>query len=1826
MGLHLRGFTIAAIAALLMVALLAVDVTAEDATSEGLSVEVLAYEPSSGRVVFYGHSSEDFVTAQLTGEGYASPVTAALASDGFFSDSMYVGQLDAGTYTLSVRSGGMAVEKTMDLSDVQVQLSRVAYDPTGHTVSFIGSSNLGIVNVLVMCSGFVSPVTAVISDQGVFSGSLDAGQLEEGSYYCVAGNGSSVSVLAFEVKLDLYIEDLTFNTSEGTVSITVYSLNGDPTIRLTTPSGSSYEASPSEDGNHKYSASISIGQINDGAYTVVLSQGDQIETRSYSYPEGPVQLGDDYVVDDTGRVLIRYIGSSDTFRVPNGIDSIESGAFDNCSIKEFVLDRDLSWDTTVDETFLLENCGIEKVTILDGVTSIPDFLFGKTNITTVMIPSSVESIGQKSFYKCDLESVSFDDGTRIQEIGDYAFSYNHSLKTVTFGGSASGFTCDIGVGSFFNCRGLSEVVLDPQFGLKSIGNLAFAKVITLSDMNQYPARSDLCAVAFNKQNGIQIPAGVEEIGFLAFSTVDYRHLVDFSMTNPTEPGANTYSQQRADERNNYVHYPRPLSSEGWTIGFDSGSSLGSIGDAAFAGYSDVTSLDLSNCDLLQTIGRYAFIYTVDSSSTLVLPGKIQQIGAIAFYSDEAASADKTAVLPASLRTTESNFYGIYASVSFAEGSDLGSITTPIYADLSNCVDLEEFELSQITFGSNISEPVNDPIPLPAGVYQSKSINAVANYTMTRSGVLEFGVDTAVTSWSTLNEAKAIVVAEGNEHFVYDDDAKALYLKQGAEKRLIRVLSGVTSLSVESGSSIPSGILPGSIESIRLKGDNILEEDSLEGCSALDAIYLDDSSIDADDIRLAQGSNTNPLTLYILSSDSMDYKSFRQLGDLMIGLAVGDGVVYVEYQPDAIRSYPVTVAGSEIELQLAEGADDIDVISSGCNAYIDGSAVRIVAAESESSYVWFFERAVAGGSISVTLDYGGGADKDGLSGKVISSTAGRSLNTIDLPSLTYRLHKLSGWSLNGSLIDDTVVLESDCTLVAVWTEREPVVSVDEDSLRFISCNGSPWSGDVSVSGQQILLTATVPDGYGYQLLAWVRDGAVLKDIGIDSALDLSDVKDDVIVSVEYRYYSPSSGLMAESDRGLPSSEETGDLVYSYELGGYIDMSGMYWSGHASVPLIVDNVIYFRAGPAIYAAEADTGYIFARAPSQSPSAYYHQLGYGEGVIIDYITGKAYDLDLNQLYVLERSISGVEFYNGLFYTSGSYVYTFTPTDDDTSRSDEVKEMKYLGRIKGVFGSYGFSSSVFVGDYMYRVIVDGPYRGFAAMDLKYGEVKTKMLTPDIDYMYLDDGWISYCDGYLYLTAYSAGLFGAVASLNDSCVVYVGVDGLDFDSEIHKYTFEGNAWSSQVVFYNDVAYVASGGTLYRFDVRNGLLVQDSVKTAPVASGHGSISLDTSHWDENGDSVVYIYSIPYLSTRSASMSITEDKGGVLTTTIISGLPANYNSQAVRADLEGGMVWYNDSGHIYRYTTPEKNRYFFFIDNGSNAAWYESYGRNYTEALSALGEDVIAIDRSYNVQSMFGAAVDDTSIWVLKSTAPGKAVGEDLSEYAWTRVSDLYDRTNDDCHYIQIVAGSANAKSGDAFVYATDTGTSSYTFADNIGGGRSVVGTLLSYATNAKEVRFFDDFGKEIRGTALVGVEGAPIIGDFPDVRKDGYVAEWKDDNGNVVSDLSEARYGTVTRCTLTWAEVPETLDVVGTWSDDTITVKIESSESGSQEMTVQILVRNGDVCSIETKDVVIADGTATASFDGIAGTDAFVRVLLASDSGAYSADYGHYTISKGASE
>lgn len=151
----------------------------------------------------------------------------------------------------------------------------------------------------------------------------------------------------------------------------------------------------------------------------------------------------------------------------------------------------------------------------------------RTDIASVVIPDTIEVIGQNSFYGCDyLAEVVISASSSLREIGNNAFSGCNALESIYI---PAGMTT-LGNAAFNNCSGLNEfVVAEGNTAYRAEnGHLIESATDTLIrgvNNQTVPESVEIIGeAAFRRTNGITrlyIPATVTEIGnyFIADSTI-----------------------------------------------------------------------------------------------------------------------------------------------------------------------------------------------------------------------------------------------------------------------------------------------------------------------------------------------------------------------------------------------------------------------------------------------------------------------------------------------------------------------------------------------------------------------------------------------------------------------------------------------------------------------------------------------------------------------------------------------------------------------------------------------------------------------------------------------------------------------------------------------------------------------------------------------------------------------------------------------------------------------------------------------------------------------------------------------------------------------------------------------------------------------------------------------------------------------------------------------------------------------------------------------------------------------------------------------------------
>lgn len=293
------------------------------------------------------------------------------------------------------------------------------------------------------------------------------------------------------------------------------------------------------------------------------------------------------------------------------------------------------------------DCELTSIVIPNSITSIGTRAFQHTaRIKSIVIPNSVTSIGEAAFYGSSITSIVLPNN--LTEISANMFN-SSKLKSIIIPNSVTG----IGPGAFSNCTDLTNVTLSSNLiyiaseafsntpnltyitipnGVTGIGEFAFAgSSLTSISLPSSLTSIDRGAFILSKLTSIEIPNNITSIGTHAFGRCYDLTTVTFS-NGLTSIGDYAFGDCYSLES---VSFPENIEYIGMfsftnCIGLSSVSIETSsydcvIGDHAFSGCTSLASVTI---DTVGSIGQFAFS-DCDSLSQVDL-ANIENIGMQAF--------------------------------------------------------------------------------------------------------------------------------------------------------------------------------------------------------------------------------------------------------------------------------------------------------------------------------------------------------------------------------------------------------------------------------------------------------------------------------------------------------------------------------------------------------------------------------------------------------------------------------------------------------------------------------------------------------------------------------------------------------------------------------------------------------------------------------------------------------------------------------------------------------------------------------------------------------------------------------------------------------------------------------------------------------------------------------------------------------------------------------------------------------------------------------------------------------------------------------------------
>lgn len=361
------------------------------------------------------------------------------------------------------------------------------------------------------CNYAVYPYSSTnkITESGVISACLPATQNYEVNSF---GLGANTMVAATQDKNDTFLK---FKNVGGYLKLLLF--GDDVTVKTITLTGNSNEQIA---GNATITTSNTndpfVNMANDATEAITLDCGSGVkigtsaETATAFWIVVPPTS-----FEDGFNVTIRDInGYEITKSTSNKIDVERNRIKPMDAFKVEIMSNNQIWYTSSDGNIIEPNdpsafgTSIKSNVYKDGkgiitfdsdLTTIGDEAFYACwNLTSVIIPNSVETIGASAFAEC-LNLPTFEIPNSVTTISMGAFYSCFTLSNITFGngvvsiGSSAFEACEsltnidipnsvktIGMGAFYNCTGLESVIIPES--INSIECVAFSGCINLSSV------------------------------------------------------------------------------------------------------------------------------------------------------------------------------------------------------------------------------------------------------------------------------------------------------------------------------------------------------------------------------------------------------------------------------------------------------------------------------------------------------------------------------------------------------------------------------------------------------------------------------------------------------------------------------------------------------------------------------------------------------------------------------------------------------------------------------------------------------------------------------------------------------------------------------------------------------------------------------------------------------------------------------------------------------------------------------------------------------------------------------------------------------------------------------------------------------------------------------------------------------------------------------------------------------------------------------------------------------------------------------------------------
>ena len=448
---------------------------------------------------------------------------------------------------------------------------------------------------------------------------------------------------------------------------------------------------------------------------------------------------------------------------PSTLKKIGRGAFMNSNLESVTLPSGL--EEIAEKAFF--NNKLSAVTLPTYLKTLGDYAFSNNNLKEVTLPSRLEVLGTAFVDNSELSKITFSEG--LKEITS-AFS-GTSIKSVVLPKSLE----KIGNGAFYNLKGLADISIPEN--VTSIGDEAFYNTgLTSIDL---PANLKIIgryAFSGTKLKKVVLPSQVETIGNHAFSIESLESVhIPKSLKSVTSSYSTRYIYHASWKSVEWGEYYNAIFSGDKnlkTVTFEDGiseiisglfketginkidlpSSVTKIGSSAFAN-SDLTTINLPSS--LSEIQDFAFANT--KLKEITIPDSVEKIGYGAF--DSVKTLDKV-ILPTNLKEISSKtFYK----------TNISKITIPESVSSIGGIAFADTPLKSITLPNNLisigqnafsgTQLTTVVLPSKIKTLENEAFGEIANLVSVN---IPLSLESGYNAFSNSKKLENVIIEDGRE--------------------------------------------------------------------------------------------------------------------------------------------------------------------------------------------------------------------------------------------------------------------------------------------------------------------------------------------------------------------------------------------------------------------------------------------------------------------------------------------------------------------------------------------------------------------------------------------------------------------------------------------------------------------------------------------------------------------------------------------------------------------------------------------------------------------------------------------------------------------------------------------------------------------------------------------------------------------------------------------------------------------------------------------------------------------------------------------------------